>query len=174
MKKISIVLLTSFLGLSLFAQSSPSDILFEKMALKDGVTMLSFSKKMLDAVNLDFDDDDSNRERNITGDLNKVKLIIYNTPDEGSVMNFRAEARKYLPKNRYDLVDPKEYNNDNDNDDENIDILILRNGRKIKECHVIIGSDDEDNDGNGIVISFFGNFKVEDLQELAEKAENYK
>ena len=172
MKKISIILLISFAGISLFAQSSPSDKLFEKMALKDGVTMLTFSKKMLDAVNLNFDDDDNNSERSITGDLDKVKLIFYSIPDEGSVMNFRSEVRKYLPNNRYHLVDPKDY--DDDGDDENIDILVLRSGRNIKECHVIIGNDDDNSDGGGILISFFGNFKVEDIQELAHKAGNYR
>ncbi len=172
MKKISVLILICFYTISLSAQSSPSDRLFEKMALKDGVTMLSFSKKMLDAVNLNFDDNDNNSEHNITGDLNSVKLVIYNTPEEGSLMNFRNEALKYLPKNRYDLIDPKEY--DNDGDDENIDILVLRNGRRIRECHVIIGDDDDKSDGGGMLISLFGNFKVEDLQELAEKAVNYR
>jgi hypothetical protein len=171
MKKLSVFLLINFMGITLFAQNSPSDKLFEKMALKDGVTMLSFSKKMLDAVNLNFDDDDDNAERNITGDLDRVKLIIYSAPDENPYMNFRKEAMNYLPKSKYDVVDPKEY--DDDGDDKNVEILVLRNGRKIKECHIIIGDNDDD-DGSGLLISFFGNFKVEDLQELASKAENYR
>ena len=173
MKRLSIFLLIFFLGVSLFAQSSPSDKLFEKMALKDGVTMLSFSKKMLDAVNLNFDEDEKNPERNVTGDLDRVKLVIYNAPDENPYMNFRKEALDYLPKSRYDIVDPKEYDEDDDGD-ENVDILVLRSGRKIKECHIIIGDDDDDDDGSGLMISFFGDFKVEDLKELASKAENYR
>lgn len=171
MNKTVLFVLIYISGISLFAQSSPSDKLFEKMALKDGVTMLSFSKKMLDAVNLNFDDDDTTEERNITGDLNSVKLIIYNAPEENHYMNFRDEARNYLPKSKYDLVDPKEY--DDDDNDDDVDILVLRSGRKIKECHIIIGDNDDD-DGSGLLISFFGNFKIEDLKELADKADNYK
>ncbi len=126
---------------------------------------------MLDAVNLNFDDDETSGERNVTGDLNKVKLLIYKAPDENYSLNFHNEALKYLPKSKYDLVDPKEY--DDDGDDDNVDILVLRSGRKIKECHIIIG-DNDDNDGSGLLISFFGDFKVEDLKELADKADNYK
>ncbi len=171
MKKTVLFVLIYISGISLFAQSSPSDKLFEKMALKDGVTMLSFSKKMLDAVNLNFDDDEATGEHNVTGDLNRVKLIIYSAPEENHYMDFRDEALNYLPKSKYDLVDPKEY--DDDDDDDNVDILVLRSGRKIKECHIIIGDNDDD-DGSGLLISFFGDFKVEDLKELADKADNYK
>jgi hypothetical protein len=32
---------------------------------------------------------------------------------------------------------------------------------------------DEDGDGSGLIISFFGDFKIDDLKDLAEKAGNY-
>ncbi len=165
MNKVYLFVLIYISGISLFAQGSPSDKLFEKMALKKGVTMLSFSKQMLDAVNLNFDDDETGSENNITGDLNEVKLIIYSAPDDDAAIDFRKETLKYLPKSKYKEVDADDY----DGDDEDVDVMVLRSGRKIKECHIIFQGEE-----NGVLLSFFGNFKIEDVKELADKVDNYK
>ena len=45
-------------------------------------------------------------------------------------------------------------------------ILVLRKGLKIKECHLILGGAD-----SGMVISFFGDFHLRDLNALREKAQ---
>lgn len=165
MKTVYFFLLTLLPGLALNAQSSPSDKLFQKMSAKDGITVLSFSKHMLDIVDMDWDDD-----TNIMGDLDQIKIMIYHASDESSPMNFRKEMLKYL-SGRYKEVRPSDY--DSDKDDEDIDIRVLRSGKRIKECHIILGDKDDD-DASGMMISFFGNFKVNDLKELADKAENYE
>jgi len=144
------------------AQDRPSDRLFEKMALKQGITMMSFSKSMLDAVNLNFDNDDEETESSVTGDLHEVKLLIYKAPDNEEPMAFRETTLKYLPLNRYKKVE-------DDNPDQDVDIRVLRKGRKVSECHVLFQGET-----NGVLLSFFGDFKIEDVDELAEKVDQYK
>jgi len=155
---LALIIAVSF---SLKAQDRPSDKLFEKMALKQGITMMSFSKEMLDAVNLNFDDDD-NDESNVTGDLYEVKLIIYKAPENEEPMAFRETTLRYLPLNKYKKVE-------DDDADDDVDIRILRKGRKVSECHVLFQGEI-----NGVLLSFFGDFKIEDVDELAEKVDSYK
>jgi hypothetical protein len=154
-----------FAGITAFSQSSPSDKLFRGLEGKDGVTILSFSKSMLDFVDMDFDDDEK-----ITGDLDKIKILIYNASDVKDHIDLRKDALKML-SGRYKKVKPGDIDKDASDKDDYVDIMVLRNGKKIKECHVIVA--DEDGGGSGLIISFFGNFKVEDLKDLANKAENY-
>ena len=155
---LALIIAVSF---SLKAQDRPSDKLFEKMALKQGITMMSFSKEMLDAVNLNFDDDDKD-ESNVTGDLYEVKLIIYKAPENEEPMAFRETTLRYLPLNKYKKVE-------DDDADDDVDIRILRKGRKVSECHVLFQGEI-----NGVLLSFFGDFKIEDVDELAEKVDSYK
>jgi len=155
---LALIIAVSF---SLKAQDRPSDKLFEKMALKQGITMMSFSKEMLDAVNLNFDDDDTD-ESNVTGDLYEVKLIIYKAPENEEPMAFRETTLRYLPLNKYKKVE-------DDDADDDVDIRILRKGRKVSECHVLFQGEI-----NGVLLSFFGDFKIEDVDELAEKVDSYK
>ena len=165
MKPTLIFLALIFSGATLFAQS-PSDKLFNNLSGKEGVTILSFSNSMLDFVNMDFDDSA------LTGDLNQIKILIYNTSDVENPVDLRKQASRYL-SGRYKKIKPSDIDKDADaDDDDDVDIRVLRSGNRIKECHVIISDEDDFEDG-GLIISFFGNFKVEDLKDLAEKAEKY-
>ena len=165
MKTIYFFLVIFIPATTLYAQSSPSDKLFQKISSKDGVTVLCFSKHMLDLVNMDWDDD-----TNITGDIDQIKIMIYNASGDSSPMNFHQETLKYL-SGRYKEVRLQDC--DSDEDDEDIDIRVLRSGKRIKECHIILG-DKDDPESSGLMISFFGNFKINDIKELADKAEKYE
>lgn len=158
---IALILIIAF-NYTAQAQDRPSDRLFEKMALKKGVTMMSFSKEMLDAVNLNFDNEDGDTDSNVTGDLHEVKLIIYKAPEDEEPMAFREKTLSYLPLSRYDKVE-------DDDQDEDVDIRIYRKGKKVYECHVLFQGET-----NGVLLSFFGNFKIDDVDELAEKLDSYK
>ncbi len=162
MKQLLTIVLVAALGLTVKAQDRHSDKLFEKMALKPGVTMMSFSKEMLDAVNLSFDDEEGNEESNVTGDLNEVKVVIYKAPENGEPMAFRETALSYLPLSKYDKVE-------DDDPDEDVDIRILRRGKKVSECHVLFQGET-----NGVLLSFFGDFKIDKVDELADKLDSYK
>jgi len=162
MKKLLTLTCILLLSIALKAQDRPSDKLFEKMALKQGVTMMSFSKSMLDAVNLNFDQDESDSESHVTGDLTLVKLIIYKAPENEEPMDFRATTLQYLPLSKYKKIE-------DDEPEENVDIRVLRKGKKVSECHILFQGET-----NGVLLSFFGDFKIEDVDELADKVDQYK
>lgn len=168
MKTISIITfaIVAF-TVSSVAQNRPSDRLFEKLALKKGITMLSFSQEMLDAVDLNFDNDDEKDENKVTGDLHEVKVVIYKAPENGEHIDFRGETLRYLPLSKFREIDTEEY--DIENSDGTVDIRVHGSGRKIKECHVLFQGET-----NGVLLSFFGNFKVEDVKEMADKLDDYK
>ncbi|TRX72533.1 DUF4252 domain-containing protein [Carboxylicivirga sp. M1479] len=161
MKQLLALGLIIAFGISMQAQSRPSDKLFEKMALKKGVTMMSFSKEMLDAVNLNFDDDGED-ESNVSGDLHEVKLVIYKASEGEESMDFREKTLSYLSLSKYDKVE-------DDDPDEDVDIRIYRKGKKVTECHVLFQGET-----NGVLLSFFGDFKIDDVDELADKLDSYK
>nr|WP_321406202.1 DUF4252 domain-containing protein [uncultured Carboxylicivirga sp.] len=168
MKTISLIIVVLLtINLSINAQSRPSDRLFEKMALQKGITMLSFSKEMLDAVNMNFDNDKGDKENKVRGDLHEVKVVIYKAPEAGESIDFRGETLRYLPLNKFRVIDAEEYEIDNKNG--TVDIRVNGSGRKIKECHILFQGET-----NGVLLSFFGDFKVEDVKEMAEKLEDYK
>jgi len=162
MKQLLSLALILALTISLKAQDRPSDRLFEKMALKQGITMMSFSKTMLDAVNLNFDDDEGDEENNVTGDLHEVKLIIYKAPENEEPMAFRETTLSYLPLSKYKKIE-------DDDPEQDVDIRVLRKGRKVFECHVLFQGET-----NGVLLSFFGDFKIEDVDKLADKVDQYK
>ncbi|WP_439183026.1 DUF4252 domain-containing protein [Carboxylicivirga taeanensis] len=162
MKQLFAFVLIAALGLATHAQDRYSDKLFEKMALEPGITIMTFSKEMLDAVNLSFDDEEGNEESTVNGDLHEVKLIIYKAPDKDEPMAFKDVALRYLPLRKYEKVE-------DDEADEDVDIRILRKGKKVSECHVLFQGET-----NGILLSFFGNFKIDEVGELAEKLDDYK
>ncbi len=149
-----------FFALGMFLASlvtnaqSKSEKMYNVFDNKDGVTNFSFSKSMIDAVDINLDDDD---ESNVTGDLYQVRFMSYN-PKKGAMSgsDFTKRAIGYLPKSVY-----KKYTGENDNDSE----IWLRGGkRKFKECHIFTKSND--NEQLRFVVSFYGNFKVNDLDKL--------
>ena len=162
MKQLLSFALMLALSIALNAQTRPADRLFEKIALRQGITMMSFSKEMLDAVNLNFDYAEGTPESNMRGDLHEVKLVIYKTPENEKPMAFRKTALSYLPLSQYTKIE-------DNSSEEDVDIRILRKGKKVSECHVLFQGE-----ANGVLLSFFGNFKIDDVHKLAEKVDQYK
>ncbi|NPA37205.1 MAG: DUF4252 domain-containing protein [Chlorobi bacterium] len=163
MKTLKLIIAAIFVStVSVLAQDSPSDKLFSSLDGKDGITILSFSKQMLDFVNMDIDNS------NITGELDKIKILIYNSPDTQTSFNLRKTALSAL-SGKYKKIKPDDIDKEADDD---VDIMILKKGKKIKECHIIIENNDEP-EGSGLMVSFYGNFDVKDLKNLTDKAEKY-
>lgn len=129
--------------------------------------MLSFSKEMLNAIDMNFNNGDDTEENKVTGDLHEVKVVIYNAPENEEPMDFRNETLRYLPLSKFREIDNEKY--DIEDNDGTVNIRVYNMGRKIKECHVLFQGET-----NGVLLSFFGNFKVEDVKEMAEKLDDYK
>ena len=131
--------------------------MYDTFANEDGVTSFTFTKEMTDAFDIDLGDDGD--EKKVTGDLNKIRFMTYN-PVKGTKSGkaFLTEAIAKLP------AQYKKYE-DEDND-SNTEIWLLGKRKNYSECHIFVRN--ENPDGNCFVVSFYGDFKVNDLEDLKE------
>lgn len=122
---------------------------------------MTISREVLSFIEMTLGED-SQEAKTITGNLTDVKIILCPTIS-GKPAAFIDDAASYLPQRNYTEI--KEDENGNKIGDENLKIMVLRRGLKVKECHIITGSD-----SSGIIISFFGDFHIKDIMKLKEKA----
>ncbi len=162
-KKMSFIVCSLMILFSSFtnAQQNVSDKMYHELKGMDEVTYMAFSKSMMDFVDLDFDDDDCCDGQNVTGDLNEVKLAIYK-PEENSKKDFRDMVKGFLKKGKYEKIE-------DDDMDEDSEVWVNRKGKKIYECHVIFQGDK-----NGVLLSFYGDFKLEDVEKFKKKVKDYE
>jgi hypothetical protein len=157
MKKTVVLLIFALLGSLMVSAQSKSDKMYDVFDGKDGVFNLSFSKNMIDAIDIDLGEDD---DKNVTGDLHQIRFMSYN-PKKGSLSGsqFTEKAINLLPSQYKKYVDE---------DDENSDAIIYLLGKKKKfsECHVFITN--EYDDQMRFVVSFFGDFTVNDIDGLKQ------
>ncbi len=142
---------------------SKSDKMYDVLSGKDGVTNFSFSKNMIDAIDIDLGEDGN--EQKVTGDLQQVRFMSYN-PKKGSLSGteFTEKAISYLPKTAY-----KKYEGEDPDDDA--EIWLQGGKRKFQECHVFIKNQQEGQ--LRIVVSFYGDFTVNDLEGLKKTSEGF-
>lgn len=141
----------------LTSAQSKSDKIYDTFDNKDGVTNFTITKDMTDAFNIDLGDDGDGRI--VSGDLQKIRFLSYN-PQKGELSGdaFIKKAIAMLPS-KY-----KKY--DDDDEDSNAEIWLLGKKRKYSECHVFVKN--ENAEGNSFIVSFYGDFKVDDLEALKE------
>ena len=164
MKIISTILLTAVLLISqtVVAQSK-SDKMYDAFANKDGISSFTFSKNMIDAIDLDLDDDGDKKQ--VTGDLHQVRFMSYN-PEKGSLTGkqFCDKAIGYLPKTNYQkFVD--------DEPDNEAEIWLMGGKKKFTECHVFVRNDNKE--GLQFVVSFYGDFTVSDIDKLKKSGKEF-
>ncbi len=150
--------------LAVFAGAqSKSDKMYDAFTNKDGISTFSFSKNMLDLIDLDLDDDTN---KNVTGDLHQIRFMSYN-PEKGEMSGdeFIEKAVALLPAQYKKYVDEKA------DEDELAEIWLLGKKNKYKECHVFINNNDTKQ--MRFIISFYGNFTVNDLKKLKETGEDF-
>ena len=142
---------------------SKSDKMYDVFSGNDGVSSFSFSKSMIDAIDLDLGDDD---EKNVTGDLHKISFMSYN-PKKGNLSgsDFINKATSLLPSQYYKFKDEEI------DDDEDVEIWLLGKKKKFTECHVFVKN--EDDDQMRFIVSFYGDFTVTDLDNLREKGKGF-
>ena len=141
---------------------SKSDKMYDVFSNKDGVSNFSFSKNMIDAIDLDLGDDDD--ERTVTGNLHQIRFMSYN-PEKGSLSGseFIKKAIGLLPSQYKKFED--------EGDDNDAEIWLLGKKKKFEECHVFIKNDD--NNQMRFIVSFFGDFTVNDLESLKKTGKGF-
>lgn len=118
---------------------------------------------MIDAIDLDLGDDEN--EKKVTGDLYQISFISYN-PEKGELSGseFTKKAIGLLPSS-YKKLDMEE------EDETDTEIWLLGKRKKIKECHIFIKNDEVDQ--MRFVVSFFGDFTVNDIDNLKKREKNF-
>ena len=149
---ILVAMLLSFL--SGFGQSKSQKI-YDRYPKEAGFTSFSFSKTMIDAMNLNMDEEG----KKITGDFQECKILIYNS-EKGIIQQFPEELSREFKSLHYEQVHPK---GEKSNDDA--EFWIEGKGDRVAECHIILRNHNND-DKSAVLVSFYGNFKVEDLKKL--------
>jgi len=141
-------------AMSASGQISDSDKLYLQLEGVEGVTIMSLSKDIIDMVDMVVDDDES---KQVTGPLKKVKMMLCSEEEGSEAIDAVIQTFEKRP---FDEVEDDEEENDGR-------VFIIRKGRKIKECHIL------GNKGDGLILlSFYGDFKIEDLDKLVDKAES--
>ena len=129
--------------------------IFDEFANRDGFTYVAFSKSMIDAVNLNLDDEN----KKITGDLNEIRILVLNREKSNLGASLSKIVAEKFNKLNYRKVEPKDKGESDD-----VEFWIDGNSKKVKECHAIV-TDSKDNQFSCLV-SFYGDFKVDDLKSL--------
>ena len=163
MKTIRIFIVAVFVLAAQFSNAqSKSDRMYDVFSNMDGVTDFSFSKNMTDAFNIDLGD--SGDEKNVTGDLHQIRFMSYN-PKKGDMSGseFTGRAINMLPSQYKKYVD--------EDDDSDVEIWLLGGKKKFKECHVFITN--ENDDQMRFVVSFYGDFTVNDLDGLKKTGRSF-
>lgn len=155
MKNYLIIILMTIFPILTNAQTK-GEQLHTKYGNEDGFTTFSLSGSFL--KDLDFDVDDDEIEKKITGDIHTMKFLTYKRESNTQVIDFFRIAQKQLSQRGYDQVLEEQTK---DSDDETL-FFARGKGRRYSEFHVLHSSDNRTS-----LVSFFGNFKVDDLKALS-------
>ncbi len=164
MKTITTILSAVILLISqMTSGQSKSDKMYDAFVNKDGISSFTFSKNMIDAINIDLGE--NGEEKTVTGDLHQIRFMSYN-PEKGSLTGpqFLEKAVGYLPKTAY-------HKYEDDEGDSNTEIWLMGGKKKFQECHVFVRN--EEDSQMQFVVSFYGDFTVNDLEKLRKTGKDF-
>lgn len=164
MKTITTVLTVALLFLSqISGAQSKSDKMYNAFSSNDAITSFTFSKNMIDAIDIDLGENGD--EKNVTGDLHQIRFMSYN-PEKGELSGskFLEQAKSYLPKISYKKFE-------DDDEDSNAEIWLMGGKKNFEECHVFVRNEDEKQ--LQFVVSFYGDFTVNDLEKLRKTGKDF-
>ncbi len=154
--RITVICLMFFVATTLgVAQSKQYENLEAAMQKSFGAATMTINKEMLSMIDFQLDDEDTQK---LIGDIKDAKAIVV-APVKGGGLNFMNEASGCLEKGKYTEI--KEDENGRPLNNSIIRVFVMRSGLKIKECHLVM---------SGALISFFGDFHIQDLMKLKDKA----
>ena len=144
----------------LLSAQSKSNKIYDTFEGKPGITNFSFTKNMVDLIDIDLNDEN----QHVSGDLHEIRFLSYN-PEEGQLsgQNFTEKAIAMLPRSYKKYEDGDE--------DSDTEIYLLGKQKKFKECHLFVKNDD--GEGNRFIVSFYGDFKVDDLDGLKKAGKDF-
>jgi glutathione peroxidase-family protein len=157
MKKLIILLLTLMVFISVQAQKSPVDEMFDKYSEREGFTVVTISSKMFSMFS--GKDDENKKAGDVINRLKSIQILSVEDSTLNKGINFYKELSKKLNMSDYEeLMVIKE-------GPDITKFLIRQNGDVIKELLVIKGGPD----GNSL-ISIKGDLDLKSLSEISKDA----
>jgi len=155
MKKVAIILMVILFPVLVNAQTK-GERLHEKYSKYDEFNSFGFSGNFLN--NLDFDVDEDEIEKNITGDCDGIKLLSYKH-EEGRGTKFKKHVISELTSGKY-----KQVLEDIEKDDDSDEVYFFALGKKkrFSEFHLL-----HYNGTRTSLVSFFGDFHIDELKTLS-------
>lgn len=150
-KTLFTILAITIFSIVATSQNSASDKLYTTLEGTEGVTIMSLSKDIIDMVDMFVDNEES---RQISGPMKKVKMLIC----KDNNLSLIKEVTNTFEKRPFTEIE------DQDGDDHSR-IFVISKGPKVNECHIIANGTDA-----LLLLSFYGDFKIEDIGKLANKA----
>ena len=147
-KLIYILLLMPFM---MNAQSL-SDRIYQQYESQEGISSFSFSKSMLDAIDITTEDEKGNLHQ-ITGDLSQIKFISQSYSEELND-DFFHSVQNLFENYKYEKVDV----DSEQNQKEDVKVYVQRKGKYITEIHLLAK-----NIGEGSLVSFYGKLVTNEL-----------
>tara|TARA_B100001109_G_C18860913_1_gene473930 strand:- start:1626 stop:2063 length:438 start_codon:yes stop_codon:yes gene_type:complete len=141
MKQILIILL--FSANSLLAGNADANKVYNQIEKNYDAFSMSLSKKMIDFFDMDIDF--NGKEKLITGDFEKGRMLIVNETTTSLDINHLFEEEGF------EWIDFEE----GENDDNQVSLWIIRNGKEVKEAHFVVIEDEKI-----ILLSVYGKMKV--------------
>lgn len=141
MKQILIILL--FSANTLLAGNADANKVYNQIEKKYDAFSMSLSKKMIDFFDMDIDF--NGKEKLITGDFEKGRMLIVNETSTSLDINQLFEDEGF------EWIDFE----DDENDDNQVSLWIIRNGKEVKEAHFVVIEDEKI-----ILLSVYGKMKV--------------
>lgn len=155
MKKLLVILVAFALPLLSQAQTK-GEKLHAKYSNIDGFNSFSFAGSFL--KNLDFDVDEDELEKNVTGDCKNIKFLSFKH-ETGDESKFKKIVISQLSKgNSYKEVLKEE----RDENSDDVHFYAKGKGKKFSEFHIL-----HYNEYRTSLISFFGDFHVDELETLS-------
>ncbi len=139
-----------FIPFAINAQSN-SDKIYHKLQNEEDVTYLSFSKVILDAIDITTENEDGTTHH-VTGDLHQIKLLYFSENETEQIVSNYEKTLDFFASNYKEI----------DTDDDSSRLFIIRKGKKIHEAHLLLKEV-----GKGSLISFFGKLKAHELCQVS-------
>ncbi|MEQ8908575.1 MAG: DUF4252 domain-containing protein [Vicingaceae bacterium] len=146
MKKIILPFLFLFLGFGAYAGNENADRIYNYLEENHDAISLSLSKKMIDFFDLDLDL--NGKERWITGDFSKGRMLVI------SEKVTAAKTNELFTQEGFKLIDFEEEDQD---DDSQVWLYVKRKGKNVAEAHFVVEEEE-----SLILLSVYGDMKISD------------
>ncbi len=153
------VIIALLLPGTIFAQSNFNE-LYEKYAGHDGFTSINISPEMfkfLGAIDMSDSSNDSKHAQNVLQQLEGLKMLVYEKPEDKEGIDFYKEVKSKLPLKDYtELMTVKDSESD-------IKFLVKKAGKnRISELLMIVVGEDE-----VLVMSMTGNIDMNTISDIS-------